>query len=112
MFYTIAARMSVCAGLVLDDCRPHVCLCAFATAVDACYSPRHAGANAAACGLIATAVFQLYLSVLGNHNPFPLATVAIGIFGYTATEALHLFEPLVIALGAILGLIAWAAGCH
>jgi hypothetical protein len=57
-------------------------------------------------------VFQLYLSVLGNHNPFPLATVAIGIFGYTATEALHLFEPLVIALGAILGLIAWAAGCH
>ncbi|MEW5300819.1 MAG: hypothetical protein WDW36_003723 [Sanguina aurantia] len=63
------------------------------------------GLNAAGVGLILASVFTMIIDVY-KISPFPTASLCIGLFSFTAVDELHIFEPFVVAMGAVLGLIA------
>eukprot|EP00246_Nothoceros_aenigmaticus_P004312 TRINITY_DN15817_c0_g1_i1.p1 TRINITY_DN15817_c0_g1~~TRINITY_DN15817_c0_g1_i1.p1 ORF type:complete len:305 (+),score=24.01 TRINITY_DN15817_c0_g1_i1:28-915(+) len=69
------------------------------------------GLNAAGVGLIIVSVFTLTFGVL-EQTTSPLATLCLGVFGFTAVDQLHLFEPLVVISGGVLGILAWKIGLH
>lgn len=69
------------------------------------------GVNAAAVGLIVAAVFQLGMKVHSN-SPIPDASICIGIIGFVLVDALDVSAPLVVLLGAVLGVVGWAAKMH
>ncbi|KAG6546492.1 hypothetical protein Mapa_012041 [Marchantia paleacea] len=65
------------------------------------------GFNAAGVGLIVTSVFSLTFGAL-EQTAFPKTSLCLGILAYTAVDQLKWFEPLVVILGGILGICAWA----
>lgn len=65
------------------------------------------GMNAAAVGLIVTAVFSLY-DKLRSTSPFPDTAVAIGLLGFAAVEIFKWPAPAAIVAGGVLGIIGWA----
>lgn len=67
--------------------------------------------NAASVGLIVASVFKMTVDVW-TISPFPVSTLVIGLFAFTAVDTLHIFEPIVVAGGLLLGLIAWGAKTH
>jgi chromate transporter len=69
------------------------------------------GFNATAIGLIYASVFQLGLKAF-SISPFPNASIVIGILGYCATSKFDVPAPVAILSGGVLGIIAWATGCH
>lgn len=69
-----------------------------------CYDFR-TGLNAAGVGLILASVFTMIIDVY-KISPFPTASLCIGLFSFTAVDELGIFEPFVVAMGAVLGLIA------
>ncbi|KAL3145700.1 hypothetical protein ABBQ32_003233 [Trebouxia sp. C0010 RCD-2024] len=69
------------------------------------------GVNAAAVGLIVAAVFQLGMKVHSN-SPIPDASMCIGIIGFVLVDALDVSAPMVVLLGAVLGVIGWATKMH
>jgi chromate transport protein ChrA len=69
------------------------------------------GLNAAAVGLVVTAVFQLTFK-LRQTSPFPDATICIGIVGFVLADVLKLPAPIAIVVGGVLGVLAWATGMH
>jgi chromate transporter len=70
-----------------------------------------AGFNATSVGLVVTSVFQMTFQVHAA-SPFPAASLCIGLLAFGAVDLLHCFEPGVVLGGGVLGLLAWAAGCH
>ncbi len=69
------------------------------------------GFNATAVGLILASVFNMTVNVY-SISPFPTASLCIGLFAFTAVDQLQIFEPLVVAAGILLGLIAWGGNLH
>jgi chromate transporter len=66
------------------------------------------GMNAASVGLILAAVFNMTIDVLA-FSPFPTSTLCIGLFAFAAVDEMKIFEPVVVAGGVALGLLAWGA---
>ncbi len=67
--------------------------------------------NAVSVGLILGSVFRMTSDVYGI-SPFPTAHLCIGRFAFAAVDELGIFEPIVVAGGIVLGLLAWGAGCN
>lgn len=67
------------------------------------------GFNAAGVGLIITSVFSLTFGAL-EQTDLPKTSLCLGILAFTAVDQLKWFEPLVVILGGVLGICAWAAG--
>ncbi|GIL47404.1 hypothetical protein Vafri_4228 [Volvox africanus] len=66
------------------------------------------GMNAVGVGLILASVFTMTLDVY-RISPFPNASLCIALFAFCAVDELKIFEPIVVAMGAVLGVIAWKA---
>lgn len=64
------------------------------------------GLNAAAVGLIVTAVFSMFLSVVGRSS-FPHTSVGIGIIAFALGDIYKVQAPLIILLGGLTGLLGW-----
>ena len=69
------------------------------------------GINAAAVGLIGTAVFRMLFKAR-DSSPFPNFSCSIMVLGYTCVQFLKMPAPIAIGIGGILGLIAHAAKLH
>ena len=67
------------------------------------------GVNAAAVGLIVTAVFRMGLHAV-DASPFPKTSVSLGIASFTAAAHLKAPAPLVVVATGGLGLLAKAMG--
>lgn len=64
------------------------------------------GFNAAAVGLILTAVFSMLFSVV-DRSSFPTTSVAIGMIGFALVDIYSVPASLVVVLGGLLGLMGW-----
>eukprot|EP00803_Ostreobium_quekettii_P000313 evm.model.scf_193.4 EVM.evm.TU.scf_193.4 scf_193:26924-30002(-) len=65
------------------------------------------GFNAAAVGLIVTAVFVMLFQIV-DRSSFPITSVCIAILGYAAADIFSIFAPLVVLGGGAVGAVAWA----
>ncbi|GMH33315.1 hypothetical protein BSKO_01149 [Bryopsis sp. KO-2023] len=65
------------------------------------------GLNAAAVGLIITAVFVMLFKVV-NRSSFPSTSVGIGIIGFALVDIFKVQAPLIVVGGGVMGLIGWA----
>lgn len=64
------------------------------------------GFNAAAVGLIITAVFSMLFSVV-DRSDFPTTSVGIGMVGFALVDIYNIPASLVVILGGLLGFMGW-----
>ena len=69
------------------------------------------GINAAAVGLIFTAVLRMAFGAR-RSSPFPDASASIGVLGFVAVQHFKVPAPAAVVAGGLLGLAAWAGRMH